>query len=212
MSETTPPMLTALRALMDGRLAEVYTGMPGVVVSYDPSSKRASVQPSLPRGFRLRGDREVERLPVINEVPILWPSFMGGVRMKGILIPGDPVWIMFSQRSTDRWKAGGGVIDDTGDDRMHHVSDAFAYPGGRPDGSDGNPQIEFTLAGEIHAGGSDSLALRDELQAVVDQLNNHVHSGVTTGAGNSGLPLALDPSAPVSLFPGPTGTTVLKGG
>lgn len=208
MSEQTPRMRSALLAMINARLAEVYTGMPGIVVSYDPESKRASIQPALPRGYQLRGDRQVEKLPVINEVPILWPAFMGGVRIKGTLIPGDHVWLMFSQRSVDRWKALGGQVSDTGDDRMHSISDAFAYPGGTPGGDDGDPQIEFTVGGEIHAGGSAQLATVADLQSLLTAIINGIAAAVEGDGGAAAL-TSIQIELEGLLWP--TGTTVLKG-
>lgn len=151
MSDTTPTMVSVLRGLVATEIGQMRKSMPGVVVSYDPVSMRASVQPAIQNGFELRGERTVERFPIINEVPILWPAW-GGVRFRGTLQPGDEVWVMFSDLSLDRWKALGADRDPE-DDRRHHISDAVAYPGGMPDASDAEVMIEMTPT-ELRLGGT----------------------------------------------------------
>lgn len=67
-----------------------------------------------------------------------------------------------------------------------------------------NGDIEVTPAsgGEILAGGSASLATKADLDALKTYLDEHTHTGVTTGGGSSG------PPAP---SPSPSGTGTLKG-
>lgn len=205
----TPSIMEILGRSMDSRLAQVNTSCPGRVTEYNPLTRRASVQPLVPKSRRNEeGEREVEQLPIVNEVPIMFPG-SGGARFRFPIHVGDIVLILFAQGSLDLWKVKGDE-SDTGDDRKHAISDAVAIPGLQHAASDADVMIEVTES-EIHAGGTDALALRSELQEVVDLLNNHAHSGVSSGAQTSGPPVAIDPAAPVSLFPGPTGTTVLKG-
>ena len=213
MSDTTPSLAAVARAALDNRLGGFYVALPGRVESFDPATYRVYVQPLVRESYLDEaGEQQTEHLPVIPEVPVGLPG-SGGVRVKFPISAGDEGLLVFASCSLDRWLSVGGEVDPE-DDRRGSLSDAVFIPGftGGPLGpGNASPQIEFTAGGQIHAGGSESLATKADLQAVVDQLNNHIHSGVTTGTGNSGLPLALSPAAPVSLFPSPGGTTILKG-
>jgi hypothetical protein len=196
----TPTFAQAIRSAIENRLVDLHTAMPGQVVSYSATTRRASVQPLLKRGVvNERGERVAETLPVINEVPILFFGGLGGTRLRLDLRKGDTVLLVFSEGSIDRWLHKGGLVDPE-DDRHHSLSDAFAFPFSL---EDSGPEILFTET-EIHAGGDQALALLSDLQALRSDYNTHVHSGVTTGVGSSGVPATLtDP---------PVGTAVLKGG
>ena len=49
---STPSFAAVLRQLVDARLVDVHTSLPGRVVSYDATTQRASVKPLLKRGRR----------------------------------------------------------------------------------------------------------------------------------------------------------------
>lgn len=103
--------------------------MPGRILSYDGGAQRASVQPSL--GRLLRDGRE-ERLPVLNDVPVLWPQ-SGGASMTFPVGAGDGCLLIFCDRSLDEWKGEGGEpLPD--DPRAHDLSDAVAIMGFNPFG------------------------------------------------------------------------------
>lgn len=201
MSEQTPTVAQAVRGAVESSIASMRKVMPGRVVKYNTTTQRASVQPLLPDGYtNERGERVVEDLPVVNEVPIVFQG-SGGARVRFPIHVGDTVLLLFADGSLDRWlhKGDGG---DPKDDRRHHLTDAIAIPGLLHAPSDADVMIEFTET-QIHAGGTEALALLSELQALITSYNAHVHSGVTAGPGSSG-----PPGAPAVI---PTGTTVLKG-
>lgn len=202
----TPTIAQALRSAIEARLVDVHTSMPGAVVAYNPVTRRASVQPLLKRGVQVDGERVVETLPVVNEVPILFFGGMGASRLRLDLRKGDTVLLVFAEGSLDRWINKGGLVDPE-DDRRHALTDAFALPFST---EGGGPEIFFTET-EIHAGGTEALATKADLQAVVDKLNSHVHTGVTSGGQVSGLAQAVPAGPPVSFFPTPGGTAILKG-
>lgn len=196
MSET-PTIAQAVRAAVTAGVAGIRKIMPGIVVSYNATTRRASIQPALMDGvINERGERVAEKLPVVNEVPILFPGGRGGMRVVWPLVKGDTVMLAFSDGSLDRWLHKGGVVDPE-DDRKHSLSDAFAFPFSNEE--DG-PAIDFT-ATEIHAGGTDELALLSELQALRTAIED-----AGTGDAIPGAVAALNGGEP---FPG---TQVLKGG
>lgn len=114
--------------MIDSRISQLNTSMPGLIVSYDPATALAVVQPALKIKFRASG--EIVALPIIENVPVLWPRGNSSV-IEMDLEKDDPVTLIFSQRSIDLWLTSGGLTDPK-DPRKHHLSDAFCFPGGYP--------------------------------------------------------------------------------
>ena len=202
----TPSGLGAvIRRAIERKLAGVHVSIPGKIVKYSDSDFRSDVQPLIKVGRTsdITGEREVESMPVVTEVPVLFPG-SGGRRIKFPVTKGDTGLLIFSEASLDLWLAKGGEIDP-GDDRRFSLSDAVFIPGLQafPDTSDNTPIIEFTAGGEIHAGGSNSLATKADIDALITTFNSHTHTGVTTGGGTSGVVSASASAA--------SGTSVLKG-
>lgn len=117
--------LTAvLEQAMRNRMAELQTCMPGVIVSYNFKKQMAVVQPSISRRY---ADGRVEKYPVINNVPVVFPR-SGGASITMPVKGGDTVLLLFAGRSIDTWAANGGVVAQD-DNRMHSINDAIAIPG-----------------------------------------------------------------------------------
>jgi hypothetical protein len=118
-----PTMIDTLLGWQRDTLERCRTVMVGQVVSYSDPPPRAAIQPVL-QGRDAVGTRAVP--PVLPRVPVLWPSF-GGFRIQGMLVPGDEVVLLVSDRALDRWLTQGGVVD-LESDRTHHLADALALP------------------------------------------------------------------------------------
>ncbi len=197
MAARTPTLAEALTGALDSRLSDVFTALPGRVEKYSSSTRRADVKPLIKRTtLDEEGNRIAESLPVITDVPVMFPG-SGGVRVSFPVAVGDVVLLVFASASLDKWLDRGGEVDPLSD-RRHSLSDAIAIPGLTARTSDADPMIEFTSNGQIHAGGSEPLVLRSEFLA-------HTHATAGTGA----------PSPPISGAPGSAvtfpGTAVLKG-
>lgn len=176
----------------------IRVALPARVESYDAATHTCSAQPLIMDGrIDASGERVVERLPVVTDVPVCFPG-SGGARFKFPVSVGDTVLLVFASSSLDLWLAQGGEVDP-GDDRRHHLSDAIAITGiqDRAHAGDATPMIEITTT-EIHAGGSNPLVLRSEFLA-------HTHATAATGTPSPPVP---GPSGSAGSFPG---TTVLKG-
>jgi len=82
---------------MSAAVKTVMTSLPGKIVSYDPATKLATVEPMVHNGHAL---------PPIPEVPIKWPRF-GGYRLVGPLNAGDEVTIHFHKWDPSRFRVSG---------------------------------------------------------------------------------------------------------
>jgi hypothetical protein len=125
MSETTPTLEEVISEAIADSLLNLYTSMPGQVVSYDPAKQTISVKPCI-KSTDANG--VVTERPQIDNVPVMFPrgkksSFTFPIQA------GDPVLLVFSMRSLDVWKQKGGIVDPL-DFRKFNITDAFAIPGG----------------------------------------------------------------------------------
>jgi hypothetical protein len=76
-------------------MTDVHTALPGVVVKYDPQTRRADVQPSLTR--KLPGEKFL-KFPVIPDVPVMFP----GSKKYTLHFPleeGDEVLLIVTERA-----------------------------------------------------------------------------------------------------------------
>ena len=129
----TPTLGQVLQDAIENRLCDVHTAMPGTVVTYDPLTGTANIQPLLLRTFK-QGELPFPLppipLPLLNKVPVLFPrTTLAFVAFP--LVPGDVGLVIFSERSIDRYKTFGGPQDPQ-DVRKHDLSDGFFFPGGYP--------------------------------------------------------------------------------
>lgn len=124
-----PDLGEALDALMGGLQAEIHTCLPGIVQKY--SGGKADVLPAFRRAYRDEdGGEVVVSYPVVTNVPVMTPRG-GGAYVSIPLKKGDPVVLICSQRSMDRYlETDGSAPVDPADARMHHITDAWCYPGG----------------------------------------------------------------------------------
>jgi hypothetical protein len=117
-----------LKEYLDYYLTRVHTSFPGVVTEYDPSTRRATIQPSLKRKS---GNKEFVDFPLLVDVPVQFP----GNKKWTIHFPlekDDEVVVFFSERSLEVWKdAGQDGIEDP-DPRRFSLSDAYCIPGVQP--------------------------------------------------------------------------------
>lgn len=103
-------------------LRDVHTSLPGIVKSYSATSQTATVQPAIQREI----DGEYETLPQIPNVPVVWPA-AGGFAIVFPLVPGDSVWLMFSESAWAQYRSSG-QVSRPGDLTRHSLSYPVAYP------------------------------------------------------------------------------------
>lgn len=167
--------------------ANVRTGIPGQIEAYDASKQRADVQPLILDGKLIGGDRVVERLPVVTDVPIV---FGGTTRDRPTyeLKRGDTVWLMMSSHSLDLWLQQGGEVDPK-DDRRHNISDAVAIPGlfdfAHVPGDASTDGFILHAASKLRLGGpgaSSAVVVEEALDLFIQALTNAAASAVLAPA------------------------------
>lgn len=122
LENETPSLAKVIKDAIEARLAEVHVSLPAEIVSYD--GRKADVQILLERKY-VSG--EVVKLPLITNVPVIWPQTTdGGFRMP--LEPGMTGSLVFSERSLDTWLVQGGLVSPN-DPRKFALSDAQFVPG-----------------------------------------------------------------------------------
>lgn len=120
----TPDWMDVVKDQIRTDRLELNTSLPGIVKSYDPATRTATVQPAIKR---TTVDGKNPRRPLLLDVPVVFP-YSG---TQGITFPlkvDSPCLLVFSQRSIDDWvtKREEDVVTDT---RLHDINDAFCIPG-----------------------------------------------------------------------------------
>lgn len=199
------------REIADARLFETHVSMPGRIKSYDASTQLAEVEVCTNATRLVDGVEEAVVWGTISNVPIEWPS-AGGYFMAFPMNAGDPVKLTFHDRSLDLWLEQGGVVE-VKDLRMHHLSDASAFPGlrAKPNkltsasasklviGKDDDPSMQITIDGttiKLSENATSFVALASQL----DQILSALYAAVTSNCAAPGSPLA-GAAALISLYP-----------
>lgn len=180
----TPTLARVIQKAIETRICELHVSLPARIVSYEAATQKAVVQPEIKRQYV---DGEFVNIPRIQDVPVVWPRG-GSAFLHFPLAEGDPVTLVFSERSLDEWKESGGDTE-TGNLRKHAYSDAFAIPGGAPfskafkaNGEDaelihGNAEMRMTKGGKYEFKGSSDEILdlliktQAQLELMADTLN-----------------------------------------
>jgi hypothetical protein len=213
---------SVVESMIETRLGELHTCLPGKVVKVDVAKAQCDVQPLLKRTY---ANGDIVSMPVITNVPIAF--YRAGKAFISLPVHvGDYVELRFAERSLDVWLEKGGEVDPA-DFRKFDLSDAIAYPGLYPNsdppaGADPesiiikNDQSVVTIkpSGEVEikgdnaikllsnlitlSGDGDAIALASkvltELQNIHTWATTHTHGGVTSGSATSGP--SLTPKQP----------------
>ena len=119
-------------------LLNLNTAMPGEIISYDATTRTASVRGQI--SVELGDGRQVER-PVISNAPV-WFPMAGGFAMLFEPQVGDSVTLLFSMRGLSRWKQTHGMAPPDADGMLSY-QDAIVFPGLGPAGSH-TPDVRIT--------------------------------------------------------------------
>ncbi|CAB4149468.1 hypothetical protein UFOVP558_1, partial [uncultured Caudovirales phage] len=118
----------ALRLAFDGRLATLWTAMPGIVTAVDLATMTLSIQPAIQGQIEDEsGKIQSVNLPLLIHVPIQYPM-AGGFAMTFPVAVDDEVLVIWASRCIDAWWQSGGIQRPI-EARMHDISDGFAILG-----------------------------------------------------------------------------------
>lgn len=203
MSDRDPTISELGRNVQDELQLRVRTVVPGVVVSYNPATQSAAVQPA-PRA-RDRSGPSSTMLAAIADAPVVFPEGAGW-SISWPLAAGDRVLLLCSDRAIDRWRQTGSpyVPSDT---RKHRLTDAFVWPGAGPAPDPitglsavnlrivgpGGVAIEITPAGTIELAGGGAQVAR-----VGDTLTRSALLNTWALAVEAALAAAASPILPAS--------------
>lgn len=222
----TPSTAEMIVSAIESRLAELHTGLPAKVISFNSNDGVCDVQVLLLRVALDEDGNEVEiTIPPITNVPV---HYLGGGGWSLIfpLAKDDIVFLAFMERSIDAWmEADAGKIVDPVDTRKHDLSDAIAIPQLRPRTSPikdlaglgenlrlgyegGAPAIVMKPDGtmEFGEGATEALVLGDKLKSELTTIRTfqetHMHPTSSPGAPTG--PAAIPP-LPLGEFLSPKG-------
>ena len=201
----------SIASMIGNEIDKVNTSIPGIIQSYDADSNRAVV---VPTGKRTFPDGRKLDYPAIYDVPVIFPTVMGG--SCGVTFPiksGDACLVLFSQENIQSF-LGGQEIEDN---KRFQLNDAIAIPGlysSATQGADPSGVCLFfgsskvTLDGTgFHGELSDGTMFKfgngfqgqlsdgtnfnfggGDLIVNGISLTKHTHGGVETGGGTTGTP------------------------
>jgi hypothetical protein len=201
-------------AQIEGRLKDLHTCLPGIVVSFDAGKQTATVQPTIKRVFTSVG---AVNLPVCVDVPVAFPGG-GDFFLTFPVKAGDECILLFSERAIDYWYQQGGTQSPS-EYRLHDLSDGIAIVGlnSQPhkltslqtSGAElrtrdrstyirlengtvhikGNVQLEGDLTQTGNTNVTGTVAVTQDVTANGTSLHTHKHSGVQAGGAQTGAPV-----------------------
>lgn len=190
-------LVDGIQMVVDATLEGLRICLPGQIESYDPKTRKANIKPMLKRVY---ADGEIQSLPVLTAVPIVWPAGGGGA-LSFPLTRGDGVLLVFSERNMENYLESG-VESTPLDGRKFDMSDAIAIPGlysfkTKSPIKDNNSAI-FTFGGatvSLQKGGKMAIGnAQAELLDIVSQGLNLIATAVCAAPGS---PLSTGPQAAI---------------
>lgn len=204
----------SLRLALENAQAQIWTATPAIVQSVNLEAQTLVVQPSI-QGTLTAPDGSTQNvnLPVLVDVPIVWPR-AGGFALTFPIAAGDEVLVVFASRCIDSWWQSGG-IGAPAEARMHDLSDGFAIlaPTSQPkkfaNVSSANVQLRDTAGTtyvEITPGGKARVVGATAIDVVAPTIN--ITGGTTINMGAPTINLSGNINYSGS---GGTGTFALSG-
>lgn len=188
----------------------LHTAMPARVVSFDPNTQTATVQPTI-RFARVVDDGgsvgiEQYQPPPIPHVPVaFFRSGAGSIYCEPVA--GDKGLLMVQERSTDEWRAQGNADTTPADPRRFDLSDAVFLPSvstpadplassARAAGALVLAHASSVLLGAGTATSAVALAPLIEAFFAEDKIWKDLHVHLDPLTGTTGPPSAPSPSTP----------------
>lgn len=170
MSKSNPSLTEVLTIFGESLLNRIHTCLPARIERYDYTIQKAEVKPLLKRKF---SNGTISELPVIVNVPVVWPR-AGGAILHFPLRKGDMVLLVFCEAALDFWLSKGGITE-AGDTRRMDLTDAIAIPGLYPF-SESSPVIDNQSVQLVY--GDASIKIKNNGQVDINDGNLTVDTGV----------------------------------
>lgn len=189
MSEPQENIVDTLQSFLDSRLTDVHTSIPGKIVSYNPDTERASVQPVIKVRRKVNEGIITVEIPPIENVPVMM-FHTKYFRLKVPLEKGDGVEIIFSEVGIGNFLNGTGGIVDPDDLSRFSLTDAYCIPGLWGKNLPNNtPTFEVDKLGNlVLLGGSSPFVKGDTLETLLNNfltvLSSIVPGDVTANAAS----------------------------
>jgi hypothetical protein len=226
------------RRVLDARMSDVHTAMPGEVISFDASLQTIEVQPMIKNVIVGEEGEQEESYPRLYNVPVVYPR-TSAIVVAFPLKAGDIVTLIFNEWPIDAFREKGKETHPI-DLERHGFGGAIALPGGPYPrvnpisetvdamlvGYDGGALVKVKSDGTIEAGSTagskqfvaldtktktEISALRNTVDALITAYNAHIH--VTTATISAGPVGVLSPTASSATPPaavGDVGSTKVK--
>lgn len=203
------PIETSLESFTDAVKYEINTAIPASIVSYDEDARTATVKVHYSDHYESEGtEPNREDWPPLPDCPVLWPR-SGKFIFTWPLSKGDPVMLVFSQRSLQEWSASDGKTD-IGSFLLstHNPSDAVVMPGLSPSGNKigETTEIKITSSNEVQIkaekfrfGSFDAakaLAVAEKTNAELNTLKGKINEIIAAAVAGGGL--VLPPPTPIA--------------
>ena len=181
-----------IKKAVENRLLDVHTAIVARVESYNSEEQTVDVRPQLKHALEGKdGEHVFEELPIIADVPVLFPR-AGGFFISFPIKEGDCVQLIFNESTIGDWWCQEETNIET---TRHSLSGAVAVPGVYPReeslqdvptenmalGNENGAQIHLSKD-EIRLGDKDSkeaLAFAkpvlSALKAIIEELGSHKH-------------------------------------
>lgn len=116
--------------MLEGARSDVWTAMPGEIISFDSHAMTCSVQITLTIPVRgADGTQSLRTIPPLVDCPVQFPSGGQG-SLTFPVAPDDECLVVFASRCIDSWWQSSGV-QAPAEKRMHDLSDGFVLLGVR---------------------------------------------------------------------------------
>lgn len=118
----------ALRIMLEGFQAEIWTALPCIVESFDAETQTCSLQPTI-QGTQVDQEGAVTfvNMPLLVNVPV-YRLRGGGFSVTVPIVKDDEGLVILASRCIDNWWQNGG-IQQPFEQRLHDLSDGFFLPG-----------------------------------------------------------------------------------
>lgn len=179
MTASPVTLADAIRNSILYHFNNVHTAFPAQIVSYDYTTQKASLQPTINKVWTA-GDPTP--MPVLNNVPVVFPA-SGGASITFPVNSGDTCLVVCCERSIDQWLIEGGLVNPI-DPRKFDLTDAVAIVGLLPFTSSfprtnntdllinyAGSSISITQSGAIIVDTATTLALGKSGNELINQLN-----------------------------------------